>query len=44
MFHALTVTAALAHNPMAIVILCLDNPMVILLWLSLSWLIPEVHR
>ena len=40
--HLITVTAALATNPLALVVALNDNPMFVLLLLSLSWLLPEV--
>lgn len=40
--HLITATAALATNPLALVVVLIDNPMFVLLLLSVSWLLPEV--
>jgi hypothetical protein len=42
--HLITVTLALANNPTVIVLACLDNPLFVLLLLSLSWLLPEISE
>lgn len=41
--HLITVTIALANDPMVIVLACLDNPMFVLLLLSCSWVVPNVN-
>ena len=40
--HLITVTAALAQNPFVLIVALIDNPMVVLLLLSLSWLVPSL--
>jgi hypothetical protein len=42
--HLITVTIALANNPMTIVLACLDNPLFVLLLLSCSWLLPNINN
>ena len=42
--HLITVTIALAQNPSVLIVALIDNPMFVLLLLSLSWLVPEISE